>query len=45
MNCDLCKAQEVLTEDQKTAIRKDWAGVDFYPAICADCFNTQKEII
>jgi len=44
MNCNICQTIEILTEEQKRNLRSDWAGVDFYTAICSDCFEIQKEI-
>jgi hypothetical protein len=46
MNCDLCQTSEnLLLESIKASLRPDWAGVDFYTAICADCWNIEKENI
>ena len=45
MKCDLCKTTEkLLTESDKATLRPNWAGVDFYNAICIPCWNAQKDI-
>jgi hypothetical protein len=44
--CDICKTDEnLLTETMKNNLRADWAGVDFYNAVCTNCFETLKEEI
>lgn len=41
--CDVCQTKEnLLTESEKTNLRSDWAGVDFYSAICGNCWEIQK---
>lgn len=43
-NCDLCQTTEkLLTESDKATLRPNWAGVDFYNAICIPCWNSQKD--
>ena len=45
MKCDLCETTEkLLTESDKATLRPNWAGVDFYNAICIPCWNAQKDI-
>ena len=45
MKCDLCQTTEkLLTESDKATLRPNWAGVDFYNAICIPCWNSQKDI-
>ena len=41
--CDICQTnQNLLTESIKTNLRNDWAGVDFWAEICANCWEIQK---
>lgn len=43
--CDICQAGEsLLTEADKAILRPNWAGVDFYNAICKECWNKQEEV-
>jgi hypothetical protein len=44
--CLVCHTTtNLLTEETREQYRKDgWLGVDFYPAICDDCFQLEKEI-
>ena len=43
--CDICQtSQNLLTESDKATLRPNYAGVDFYNAVCISCWNTQKEI-
>ena len=45
MKCDLCQTTEkLLTESDKATLRPNWAGVDFYNAICIPCWNSQKDV-
>ena len=45
MKCDLCETTEkLLTESDKATLRPNWAGVDFYNAICIPCWNSQKDV-
>lgn len=44
--CDLCYVRPSLTDEEKAYHRSEgWLGVDFYPAICSDCFDKQKSVI
>jgi len=46
MRCDICQAREsLLTEAEKASLRPNWAGIDYYTAICANCWNKQGENI
>jgi hypothetical protein len=46
MNCDICQTSEnLLPESTKATLRSNWTGVDFYNAICNECWNKQEEII
>ena len=46
MNCDLClTAENLLTESTKASLRPNWAGIDYYTDICANCWNKQEENI
>jgi hypothetical protein len=42
-DCDVCQTnRNLLTESIKTNLRADWAGVDFWAEICANCWEIQK---
>lgn len=45
--CFFCKTTDnLMTEKQRDEQRiAGWVGVDFYPAACLPCFNTEKENI
>ena len=46
MRCDICQTSEsLLSESTKTSLRPNWAGIDYYTAICANCWNKQEENI
>jgi hypothetical protein len=42
--CLICKTEEnLVTEENRTKYRLDgFVGIDFYPAICENCFTIEK---
>lgn len=41
--CDICQSEKnLLTRSTKSNLRNDWAGVDFWAEICANCWEIQK---
>lgn len=43
MKCDICGTiSNLLSEESKNSLRPDWAGVDFYGAICLTCWEAEK---
>ena len=44
MKCDICgTTNNLLSGGAKDRLRPDWAGVDFYGAICLPCWEVEKE--
>ena len=43
MKCDICgTVSNLLSGGAKDRLRPNWAGVDFYNAICLPCWEVEK---